>query len=120
MDEPLLDDAWRPAVRSDLTVVGIDGELVIFDPLTSEIHQLDPVAAIIWPFLDGEVAMGELVLDLADAFEVPVERVRGDLATLLELLCEHQLIEGMQPERGTSPAAPELGEPVYLVDPPAP
>lgn len=114
------DDSWSPAVRTDLHTEGIDGELVIFDPLTSEVHQLDPLGTIIWPFLDGEATVGELVLDLAAAFEVPEARVRDDLGTLLATLSEHRLIEGQQPEQVEQPALPELGSPSYLVDPPAP
>ena len=55
--------------------------------------------------------MGELVLDLADAFEVPVERVRQDLVASLELLRGHRLLEGLQPEVPESDPEPILGAP---------
>lgn len=120
MDDAIIDDAPAPAVRRDLTTVEVDGELVIFDALTSEIHQLDRLGALIWPFLDGEGTLGELVLDLAAAFEAPVEQVRGDVLSLLTVLTEHRLIDGLQPDVDADARVRELDGPTYLVDPPAP
>lgn len=120
-DPAALDDSEAPAVRQDLTTSEIDGELVIFDPATSKIHQLDPLGTVIWHLLDGEASAGELVADLTAGFGVPETQVRTDLAELLANLREHDLLAtgsppvASHPTEGVEPARPE-----YLVDPPAP
>jgi PqqD family protein of HPr-rel-A system len=115
------DGAARPRVRTDLTTAEIDAELVVFDPLTAEIHQLDAVGSVIWPFLDGQATVDELVDDLASGFDVPTDRVRADLEALLESLQEHQLlVDETQPVSAQMTERPEPRRPEYLIDPPAP
>ncbi len=120
MNDQVLDDAATPVVRSDLTTALIDGELVVFDPVTSEVHQLDPVGTVIWQLLDGEATIGELVVDLADGFGVPEGQVRADVAALLATMEEHHLLASeTQPLAAPGPSVEPPG-PSYLIDPPAP
>ena len=114
-----LDDDSSPAVRSDLITATIDDELVIFDPVGSTVHQLDPLGAVIWQFLDGSSTISALVEDLADGFGAPPATVRADLDQLLEKLDSEHLLESSAPDdRWTPPDPPE--RPEYLKDPPAP
>jgi hypothetical protein len=114
-----LDGSSRPAVRDGLTTEEIDGELLVFDPVAVRIHQLDPLGALVWQLLDGSATVDELVEDLAEGFGAPEDRVRGDLAALLEKLEEEMLLEGIEP---IAPTVDELepDRPLYLKDPPAP
>lgn len=93
--------------------------MVIFDPRTAKVHQLDPVGTIVWQLLDGEVTLGELVVDLAEVFKTPEAQVRADLAKLFEDLNEHSLIDS-QSESTASPSKTLGEQPAYLQDPPAP
>jgi PqqD family protein of HPr-rel-A system len=120
VDTELEDDGWAPAQRLDLSVLELDGELVIFDPLTTEVHQLNAIGTVIWSLLDGRATVDVLVQELAEGFNVPPDRVRQDVTGLLEELAEHKLLAHtppMAPESGSRGAVPE---PRYLVDPPAP
>lgn len=120
-DDAQEDDLRSPVVRSDVATAVLDAEVVIFDPLTSLVHQLNPVGSVVWQLLDGSATVSELVADLADGFEAPVEQVRRDVHDLLEMLAEQGLLADGGPRSiPSSPAPPAPSDPAYLVDPPAP
>ena len=64
----------KPKVRDGLTVVELDGEAVIYDEETTELHHLNPTATIVFGLCDGSATMAEMAADLSAAFEVPVQR----------------------------------------------
>ena len=66
----------KPKVRDGLTVVELDGEAVIYDEETTELHHLNPTATIVFGLCDGSATMAEMAADLSAAFDVPV-RGRG-------------------------------------------
>ena len=117
MADRALDDASRPAVRDGLVTESIDDELVIFDPVTAKVHQLDPLGALVWQLLDGTATVGELIAELADGFGVPKRRVRADLDALFEKLVYEELLVATDP---TPHVVEEPARPEYLKDPPAP
>ena len=43
----------KPKVRDGLTVVELDGEAVIYDEETTELHHLNPTATIVFGLCDG-------------------------------------------------------------------
>ena len=112
------DDRMTPAVRSDLVAESVDGELLVFDPVRNEVHQLNPMGALVWQFLDGSATVDELVGDLADAFDAPPDQVRADLTALLDQLAEEHLLEPYRPA-AEAPAQTDITPDGYLVDPPA-
>jgi hypothetical protein len=117
-----------PTRAPEAEVLQLDGEALLLDPRTNRIHQLNPQGTLVWSVLDGEGTVGELVADLADAFEADPERVREDVHRLLEQLAAFDLLEGTQPPAhflvGSPPTSQDADEglwrPSYLVDPPAP
>ena len=108
----------------------LDDEALLLDPRTDRIHQLNPQASLIWSVLDGEGTIGDLVADLADAFDVQPDVVRDDVHLLVEQLAAFDLLEGSEPPPHLLVGAPSLYEnpedddglwrPSYLFDPPAP
>lgn len=75
--------AARPKVREDLTVVELDGEAVVYDESSGELHHLNPSATLVFGLLDGTATIRELVADVSDAFGVPVEEVEPQLRDLV-------------------------------------
>lgn len=49
--------------------VEIDGETVLYDCVRNAIHLLNPVATLLWEFLDGSSTLGEVSADLAAVFD---------------------------------------------------
>ncbi len=73
----------KPKVRDDLTVVELDGEAVIYDDETSELHHLNPTATIVFGLCDGASTMREISSDIAQAFKVPVGEVEPQVRSLV-------------------------------------
>jgi hypothetical protein len=71
--------------RHDLEWVEIDGELIVWDPTANRVHRLDRVASLLWEHLDG-TPLGELCLDVSEAFGVPTDQALNGLLQLAEQL----------------------------------
>jgi hypothetical protein len=116
----------RRAVATETLL--LDDEALLLDPRTARIHQLNPQATLIWSVLDGEGTVGDLVTDVADAFDVDADRMREDVQGLVAQLAAFDLLEGSDPAPhllvGARPVDEDrddgLWRPSYLFDPPAP
>jgi PqqD family protein of HPr-rel-A system len=76
--------ALKPRVRDDLTVVELDGETVIYDERTGDLHHLNPTATIVLGLCDGTATVKEFSREIADAFGEPVVSVERQVRTLLK------------------------------------
>jgi PqqD family protein of HPr-rel-A system len=84
--------ATKPMVREGLTVVELDGEAVIYDEETSDLHHLNPTATIVFGLCDGSATIADISTDISEAFGVPVEEVRGQVRTLIRQLRRANLL----------------------------
>jgi len=73
----------RPKARDDLTVVELDGEAVIYDEETSDLHQLNQTATIVFGLCDGTNTMKEMAVDISEVFGVPIEDVEPQIRGLI-------------------------------------
>jgi len=86
--------ASRPRVRrSGLTTVELDGEAVIYDDSSGELHHLNPTATIVFGLLDGTATIRELSSDIAKAFGMPPEEIEPQLRSLLRRFRKAGLLE---------------------------
>ena len=86
-------DRWRPVRRSDLVVIEVDGETVLYDERSGDLHHLDQIATIVWDGFDGRTSIAALALELAEAFHAPLDAVTGDVRTLARTLASEGLLE---------------------------
>jgi hypothetical protein len=89
-----------PSPRPGLVTWPIEGEMVIVDPTTGQATVLNGFAAMIWGCLDGRASLGELVPDVAYAFDVPAETVTQSMVAFGRDIDRAGLL-------GDSPAPPE-------------
>jgi PqqD family protein of HPr-rel-A system len=82
----------KPLARGDLTVVELDGEAVIYDEETTELHHLNPTATIVFGLCDGTSTMREMSSDIAEAFGVPIEQVEPQVRTLVRRFRKARLL----------------------------
>ncbi len=68
---------------------------VIIDPRSNKIHELDPVATIIWANLDGEKDSGEIAQVISQNFSTEEAMVVSDIDDFCETLLDEGLIEGI-------------------------
>ena len=74
----------RPKVRDDLAVVELDGEAVVFDEGSCDLHYLNPTATVVFGLCDGTGTIEELAADIAAAFGADEAQVRADVAAVVE------------------------------------
>jgi len=86
--------AMKPRARTDLAVVELEGEAVIYDPVSDELHQLNPTATIVFNCFDGMGTIMEIAEDIAGAMGVPAEEVEKGVRALYKDFRERSLIEG--------------------------
>jgi len=86
--------ASRPKVRTDLDIVELDDELVLYDPARDEVHYLNATAALVFKLCDGSATVRELSTEIGEALGVPAKRVERQVRTLLKDLREAGLLEG--------------------------
>jgi PqqD family protein of HPr-rel-A system len=73
----------RPTLRDDLTVVELDGEAVVYDDRTGDLHHLNATATVVFSLCDGTGTVRELATDLAHAYGQPVDDVERQIRGLL-------------------------------------
>ena len=98
----------RPQVRPDLTIVELDGEAVVYDEETTDLHRLNPTATIVLGLCDGESTLKEISNDISEAFGAPIEEVEPQVRTLIRRFRKVKLLvpsdsvrDGRRPPRRT-------------------
>ena len=84
--------ATKPMVRQGLTVVELDGEAVIYDEETSDLHHLNPTATIVFGLCDGSATIADISTDISEAFGVPMVEVEGQVRTLIRQFRKAKLL----------------------------
>jgi len=85
--------AIRPRIREGLTIVELDGETVVYDEETTELHHLNRTATIVFGLCDGSATMAEMAADLSAVFEVPLHEVEPEVRALIRRFRKVQLLE---------------------------
>jgi hypothetical protein len=75
--------ADRVATVRHAAAVEIDGETVVYDSRTEQVHLLNPIASLIWSQLDGTETLSALCDELGEAFGEPVSRIRTDVLAVI-------------------------------------
>lgn len=85
--------AARPKVRSDLAVVEVDGESVVYDETNEQLHHLNGAATIIFSLCDGTSTLARMSSEIATAFGVPRAEVTEQVKELVTELRRSGLLE---------------------------
>jgi PqqD family protein of HPr-rel-A system len=75
--------AMKPKIRSDLAMVEVEGEIVVYDPAAGDLHYLNPTASIVYRLCDGTGTVKELSADMADAFGIPPNEMERQVRSLM-------------------------------------
>lgn len=76
--------------------VDVEQEIVLYQLDTDTSFVLNPTSAIAWRCLDGESQVGEILVDIADAFGVPSQQVEDDFLPILAAWLLDDLAEEVQ------------------------
>lgn len=88
----------RYAVR-ETTLARVDGETtVIINTDSGSCYTLDAVGTRIWQLLQASYTVEEIAGSIIAEYDVTPERCRSDLAAMLAMLAEEQIIEVTAPD----------------------
>ena len=74
-------------------MIELDGEAVVYDDASGDLHHLNRTATIVFSLCDGETTAKELATDIAEVFEQPVGDVERQVRALLRQLRDQRLLE---------------------------
>ena len=99
----------RPArrLRSDLTVVDVDGCVSVYSPATKHVLSLNETATDIWRLLALDLSADDIVAELATAYDLDPTVIRGDVERTVAEFEAEGVFEGGS-ERG-SRVGPDVG-----------
>lgn len=83
-------------VVTGLTEREIDGEIVVLNPETGDVHQFNKVASCIWRALDQYPEVGQLVRNVLDKFDVDERTAKQDVQRFLEEMVSRRLVEAIE------------------------
>jgi len=75
-----------PRRRTEFEERVVEGEMVVMDQESEQIHQLNQTASFIWQLCDGDHDRQQIAEELAAAFEVDADTAEADVAETLEKL----------------------------------
>ena len=84
--------AARPVRRSDVTVQELDGEALVYDPVTADTHRLNETAYFIWRSCDGRSTAESVAEQLTESYEVERTEATGHANRVIEELIERGLV----------------------------
>ncbi len=82
-----------PSTRPDLVVVELDGEAVVYDEQSGNVHHLNPSATVVFSLLDGELTPGQLAAEIAAAFGLENDEVDRQVRALVARFREQGLLD---------------------------
>ena len=87
-------------------MVVLDGEAVIYDDRTGDLHNLNPTATIVFGLCDGTGTIKELAADVAEAFVMPVSEIEPQIRGLVRQFRKAGLLEPSAPAGSLTEAKP--------------
>jgi PqqD family protein of HPr-rel-A system len=82
----------RPQTREGLTVIELDGEAVVYDERTGNLHHLNQTAALVFSLCDGTGTARELSADIAGAYGLGIDETERQVRSLLRRLKREGLV----------------------------
>jgi PqqD family protein of HPr-rel-A system len=84
----------KPKVRDDIAAAELDGEAVLYDERTGELHHLNPTATIIFSMCDGTSTIREMSGEISGAFGMASDEVERQVRVLLRQFRKGGLLNG--------------------------
>lgn len=82
----------NPKRKEKLPWRELDGRAVIIHPQKNQVHELNPVATLIWKNVDGSRSVESLAALIELEFETSTEQVLGDVKDFLIDLKNRELL----------------------------
>lgn len=84
-----------PRKPEAVAAVELDGEAVVYHEEHDSVHTLNATATIVWQWLDGATPLGQVINELAAAFDAAPTAIERDVVELVGELARQGLLEGL-------------------------
>ncbi len=82
----------RPRQREDVNARTVDGEIIVLDRATNQIHQMNVTASFVWQRCDGRHTAAAIAEALKAAFDVDPDTARDAVTAALRRFDELGLL----------------------------
>lgn len=82
-----------PRRRTDLALVELDGEAVIYDERTGNLHHLNSTATLVFHLLDGRTSIEDVAREIAEVVAVPAVEIRRQIDDVVSTFGQAGLLE---------------------------
>jgi len=83
----------KPKVKDQLDSIVIEGQSVVYDDSTGDVHLLNPAATAVFQLCDGGATVKELARDIAEVCELAVDEVEAHVRAVIKEFKRMGLIE---------------------------
>jgi hypothetical protein len=83
----------KVAVKQDILVQNVDGEIVLLNLESEEYFGLDDVGSVMWSCLKESDSLQAAYDRLLDRYDVEPEELKKDFLDLVQRFVEHELVE---------------------------
>ena len=92
-----LEPPERPRLRDDVVLREVEGDYVVYEPVTDQTVLLNLSAAAVLELCDGSRTHEDIAREIAGTFSLPIEEARESIRGALEELAGAQLFERADP-----------------------
>jgi pyrroloquinoline quinone biosynthesis protein D len=82
-----------PSRRGDIYERSLTDEAVLYNPVDSVMHTLNPVAAFIWKLCDGEHTAEDIAQQVCERYDADPDAVVKDVQDTIDQLREKNLLQ---------------------------
>lgn len=89
---------------ADVVWVLVEDEVVLYHVPTSTSHVLNPSAGLLWRCVDGQSTLHEILVDVADIYEVDVDQLTAQVTPVVAEWIDADLVVGQLVSAAPAPA----------------
>ena len=82
-----------PTCRADVVQENLDGEAVLFDPITGSTFRLNQSALEVWTGCRKGRKLNDLTTDMCSRYDVDEQIARDDVQQMVAMFANHGLLE---------------------------
>lgn len=92
-------DDYVPIKKAEILELDMGDGFIVYNHESNLVHHLNPSASIMWQLCDGDATVKDLAQEIAEEYELEIDRVRYEVAGLIGELDTLGLVENARGNR---------------------
>lgn len=110
MEPDEIDERLVPQRSRAVHTVELDGEAVLLDETTNELHLLNATGALVWACFDGRSTIAEIVADISEGLGAPYSDVLTDSLAIARDLGQKGLLANVTSRAAAADPPPDADD----------